>query len=458
VAIDFDAASESERTGTTDPHTWTHTPTGTPRAIIVAAVHGTSTTDHVQTVSYGGVAMTRIVRATDAATELGASELWFLGTGIPTGAQTVSANLASGTTDDIHFVCMSFIAARDCEVIDFDSINGDVADPSVTLQRGTRSCWSVAALYGGNSAPSAFTPNANCTTVHDFDLGNFYSEVIRSTSSGTGDFVIGGTAVSDDVAYAALAFAEGGAIAGTSAGVASSAAVLTGAGALAGTSAGVAASTPALTGTGALAGTSAGTSMVEGAGFLVAAAAGLIEGVSTATGILLGDGALAVVVAGAASATGTLGGDGALAGAAAGVATPTAALTGAGELVGATTGTAAGAAELLGVGALAGTAVGVADSTADLTQNAEGAMEGAAVGASSTTGTLLGDGALAGVAAGTASVTGTGTRFIVALGGPPSATLTPQSTSASTRPSTATAGVAVTPVTAAYRRSSSTTG
>jgi hypothetical protein len=209
VAIVFDAASEFERTGTTDPQTWTHTPTGTPRAVVVAIVHGTSTTDHVSTVTYGGVSMGEVVRATDSATELGAAELWFLGAGIPTGAQTVSVDLASGTTDDIHFVCMTWTAGANCEVIDFDSINsGDPANPSVTLQYGGRSSVAVAALYGGGASPAQFTPNANCTTVHDNDLGAFYSEVIRQTSAGTADFAVGGTAGSDDVAYAALAFSE----------------------------------------------------------------------------------------------------------------------------------------------------------------------------------------------------------------------------------------------------------
>jgi hypothetical protein len=209
VAIVFDAASEFERTATTDPQTWTHTPTGTPRAVVVAIVHGTSTTDHVSTVTYGGVSMGESVRATDAATELGAAELWFLGSGIPTGAQTVSVDLASATTDDIHFVCMTWTAGANCEVIDTDAINsGDPANPSVTLQYGGREAVAVAALYGGGASPAQFTPNANCTTVHDNDLGAFYSEVIRQTNAGTSDFAIGGTSSADDVGYAALAFAE----------------------------------------------------------------------------------------------------------------------------------------------------------------------------------------------------------------------------------------------------------
>jgi hypothetical protein len=208
VAIAFDAASEFERTGTTDPQTWTHTPTGTPRGVAVAIVHGTSTTDHVSTVTYGGVALTEVVRATDATTELGAAEWWYVGSGIPTGAQTVSVDLASATGDDIHFVCITFTAGANTEVVDFDSVLDNVANPSVTLQYGGRTCMAVGALYGGGAAPTSFTPNGNCVTVHDVDQGNFYSEVIRQSSPGSSDFAIGGTASSDDVAFAAMAVAE----------------------------------------------------------------------------------------------------------------------------------------------------------------------------------------------------------------------------------------------------------
>lgn len=209
VPVAFDAATEAVRTGTEDPYTFNHTPASTPAGIVVAAVHGVSATDHVVGVTYGGVAMTRIVRATDTLTEPGAAELWFLGAGIPTGTQTVSVDLASATTDDIHFVCVSLVAPTggQLEAIDSDSVSADQANPTVTLQYQGRFAIAIGALYGGGASPAAFTPNANCETIHDHDLGAFYSEVIRQLIPGSADFAIGGTAASDDVAYVAAAFA-----------------------------------------------------------------------------------------------------------------------------------------------------------------------------------------------------------------------------------------------------------
>ena len=92
--------------------------------------------------------------------------------------------------------------------VDFDGLGNNTADPSVTLQYGGRTCMAFGALYGGGADGGAFTPNGDCTTVHDHDLGAFYGEVIRQTTAGSSDFAIGGSASNDDVAFAVLAVSE----------------------------------------------------------------------------------------------------------------------------------------------------------------------------------------------------------------------------------------------------------
>lgn len=73
--INFGNAAESVRTGTQDPYTFTFTPTRAANGIVVAATHGTSATDHISTMTYGGVSMTRIVTNSDAAGEPGRADL-----------------------------------------------------------------------------------------------------------------------------------------------------------------------------------------------------------------------------------------------------------------------------------------------------------------------------------------------------------------------------------------------
>jgi len=209
VTVTVDVAIEDVRTGTTSPQTFTTTGAAASgiKGFVLAIVHGTSSTDHVSAASYGGVALVRKQRNTDTVTEAGAAEWWFLGASVPQGAQTVSYT-PGATTDDIHAVAITLLAATDTEVIDVDGVSENVANPSVTLQYGGRSAMAFGALYAGGAIPTDFTPNANCTTVHDHDLGAFYSEIIRQTTAGTADFAIGGTSGTDDVAFAAIAVAE----------------------------------------------------------------------------------------------------------------------------------------------------------------------------------------------------------------------------------------------------------
>lgn len=208
MAVAFDTATPGNRSGTTDPHTFTHTPIGTPRGVILAAVHGTESTDLIVGVTYGGVAMTRIKTATDTATEPGRVYLYFLGSGIPTGAQTVSIDLTSATTTPIDFTVMTLTASADTSIVDSDSLGENQANPSVTLSYAGLTAMSFAVLYGGGAAPSSFVPNGNCINVSNHDMGAFYSYIFRQTTPGTSDFAIGGTSVSDDVAFAALAVTE----------------------------------------------------------------------------------------------------------------------------------------------------------------------------------------------------------------------------------------------------------
>lgn len=211
MTVALDVATESERTGTTDPHTHNHTSGASAKAGVLAAVHGTSNTDHVTgPVTWGGVPMTRIVRATDSTTEPGAAELWFVGRGFLTGLQTISADLASATTDDIHFVSWSINAVCDCEVIDFDSINDNVANPTVTLQKGGREGICLGALYSGGATPAGATGIAAGNTAGpNFDMTAFYSDTLTETTVDNADHTIGWTTLgTDDVAFVALCVSE----------------------------------------------------------------------------------------------------------------------------------------------------------------------------------------------------------------------------------------------------------
>lgn len=208
MAIAFDAFVESLRTGVTDPHTWTHTPVGTPRAVVVTIINRASNTDWVVGITYGGVALTRVTRATDSVSEAGAADLWFLGSGIPTGAQTVSADLSSATTEDLDFCSITFTAALDTKVVASAAVNDDQTNPQATLPYASRLCQAVCALFGGANTVASYTSLASQTRLVGTAFGTTCALVDRQTSPGTANFTIGYTAALEDAAFVAAAVSE----------------------------------------------------------------------------------------------------------------------------------------------------------------------------------------------------------------------------------------------------------
>lgn len=206
-------STESERTATTDPWTFSATIDAATKGCVLLIGHGTSATDHVPssaTVTVGGVAMAYVASATDTATEPGRVDAWFLGSGIPSaGSQTVSVDLASATTDDMHFVLVQLGGSADMEVVDSDAVSENTANPSVTLNYGGRRCVAVGMLYSGvaNVITDA-TPNANMSTAQTFDIAAFGTRADYQTTAGTSDFTFSYTAATDDVAMVAIAVAE----------------------------------------------------------------------------------------------------------------------------------------------------------------------------------------------------------------------------------------------------------
>lgn len=207
MAVARIGSAESERTLTTDPWTFS-SPNATPQGVALAVVHGVTATKHAQSVTYGGVAVPLIVEAVDTVTEPGNASLWFLGSGVPSGVQTVSIDLDSATADDIHFVLWQLSGAADLEVIDFDEINENAANPTVTLQSAGRNKICLAAMYGGGAAPGGTLATEN-TLDHTFDLGAFYSQTCYESTVDNADHTIGwSTLTSDDLAFVAIAVSE----------------------------------------------------------------------------------------------------------------------------------------------------------------------------------------------------------------------------------------------------------
>jgi len=204
-AIAFDAESEAEGTSLS----WTHTPAGTPRGVLVAVVEAARSTVGVTAVTYGGVSMSKVTDAADTSGEPGAVSVWFLGESVPTGAKTVSVTAGA---DAKWGSCVTVTADGDLQVADSDRVQEDAANPTVTLQTGAGvesfvAAWAYSGL-GAVTNLSANTTRYQEKLANSRDFGSYVAVGVRGQGSYLGgDIPVGFTSSSDDMAMAAVALA-----------------------------------------------------------------------------------------------------------------------------------------------------------------------------------------------------------------------------------------------------------
>lgn len=206
MAVARDAVTESA-TFTADT-TFTHTPVGTPKGVLVYIAQNGSATDQVDSVTYGGVALTRVQLAVDATTEPMASYAYFVGSGIPTGAQTVAINETGGTTK-LAFV-ITLTASADTAVEASGVAQDNQANPSVTLATGAGvNTYVSGLLMSGLGTVGGITAGANGTTRGSNDFGQQVCYLADRDTNGTGGNVVFDlVAATDDVALVATAIKE----------------------------------------------------------------------------------------------------------------------------------------------------------------------------------------------------------------------------------------------------------
>lgn len=188
---------------------WTHSLGTTPRGVLVAIVHGASSTDYVSGVDYGGVALARAQRDVDTATEAGAAEIWFAGAGLPANTRDVTVTLTASTTDDLHGTSFALSGSGDLEVIAQGGVDNNAANPGVALAYGARTAMAFAAFYSGLTDMTTVLAGPGAVKVTSLDLaGNFANVVLREVTAASSGFTISASAATDDVAFAAVAVSE----------------------------------------------------------------------------------------------------------------------------------------------------------------------------------------------------------------------------------------------------------
>ena len=203
MAVAFDAATNGGAGG------FTHTPVGTPLGVLVL-IRMLNATDQVTSVTYGGVACAEVALSPLVASgaEGGTCYGYFLGTGIPTGAQTCTVNVAAGTP---RATCYTVTAATDTEVVDTTTLDetGVTGDRTGTLSLGGRTCFAAEAIWSGAGAVTGVNPLANWTARQETDEGSETNYGYSYDTIGSADITFGANlTVTDDIAILAVAISE----------------------------------------------------------------------------------------------------------------------------------------------------------------------------------------------------------------------------------------------------------
>jgi hypothetical protein len=180
MAIAHDAVSNvAQGTGNLS---WTHTPTGTPRGVVVQVIqyHNTAAvSDEISGVTYGGDAMTEVAESPVIHTgnvDFSAIHTYFLGTSIPTGAQTVVVTVTGSTAK--RAVAATMTAAADTEVNDTGTVDtgtgATITNPSISLSTTEETVCYAALMCGVTDAANVVSDQTNILE-HDFqnDIGSW---------------------------------------------------------------------------------------------------------------------------------------------------------------------------------------------------------------------------------------------------------------------------------------------
>jgi hypothetical protein len=230
MAVGFDASSESH-TGTTGSTSeasfnWTHTPSGSPSGVLVFTFVNANA-DDATAVSYGSSSLTAVSggRAVDTAGEPRECKAWFLGSSVPTGAQTVTIT-RNNNANVMYAVAITVTAGagKDTAVHTAGIVlrEGDLAMDNRSPDDGTPGTNSMR-FAGGNSAVNTYSTtlpssigngivyvNTNFSTaLQHIDFGNNIIGVVRETTAGQGARQVGWTVIdTDDTAAVYLAVKE----------------------------------------------------------------------------------------------------------------------------------------------------------------------------------------------------------------------------------------------------------
>lgn len=167
MAVAFDARTNQGIT--LNDVSFGHTPVGTPRGVLFVGISSKDNDRSFSGVTYGGVALESVGYA-GIGTPDGEVDILFLGSGIPTGPQTVAVDMIDDADEWIG-TCVTITADGDTRVLGSGELSSaSVTNPSVTVPAiEGDSTFIVGGIHSGQDSIASITPAASMTTAQEQD-------------------------------------------------------------------------------------------------------------------------------------------------------------------------------------------------------------------------------------------------------------------------------------------------
>jgi hypothetical protein len=177
------------------------TPVGTPKAVILYVFHYNAVSDAVNSATYGGVSMTEVSGSPllKTNTEAMGIYVYFLGSSIPTGTQTVVVDTGA-VSSNMSARVVTLTATGDTSVTDTTTISGDnLTNPSGSLTLGGVESWSMFGFISAHDDVGSVVGNWETAGVNLLQA-DFGTEVFRAGyyTATTSDVTIGATQTAED--------------------------------------------------------------------------------------------------------------------------------------------------------------------------------------------------------------------------------------------------------------------
>jgi hypothetical protein len=201
-------SSDFGGSGIANPTITSYTPPAAP-GFALAFVCELTASQTITSVDYGSTEMTEIAASP---IEKGADEVmhvaaYFLGSGVPTGTQTITFN---GPAQVRHFSIITYSSDDDCTINATQTISNDaLANPSATLSLGGVTSVCSLGFTSGHNDTANTTPLTNWTTVGENAGGTSLGGTYYYDTIGSSDVTVGWTQTEEDAVMLAVAVSGG---------------------------------------------------------------------------------------------------------------------------------------------------------------------------------------------------------------------------------------------------------